>query len=352
MRIRFGLAGLCLAAGLALGAERVLDFSGSQPGTLPTGFATFVAGGGRPADWQVVMDELPTEFTPFTPKAATPGKWPVLAQVSRDPTDERFPVAYLTEEKFGDFTLRARVKIVGGAVEQMAGLVFRLQDEKNFYVARINVLDGNVRFYKFVNGERGQPVGNNLTVAKGVWHEFQVTCTGNRIEIRLNGQEAVPALTDNSFAVGRIGFMTKSDSVAHFADARLTYTPLVSLAQKLATMTLEKQKRLVNLRIYGQPADRSGLQVLAGKYENEVGLAAGEVEENVFRDNEMYAGRVGKDMVVTAPLRDRNGDPLGVVKLFMKPFPGQTEANAVARSEGTLKELQSRIGAARSLLEE
>jgi hypothetical protein len=43
-----------------------------------------------------------------------------------------------------------RFKIVDGVYEQMAGVVFRFQDTNNFYVARANAKDGNVRFYKVV----------------------------------------------------------------------------------------------------------------------------------------------------------------------------------------------------------
>jgi hypothetical protein len=43
---------------------------------------------------------------------------------------------------------------------------------------------------------------------------------------------------------------------------------------------------------------------------------------------------------------------MGVAQFFLKPFAGQTEANAAARVEATLKELQKKIGAARSLTED
>jgi hypothetical protein len=50
-------------------------------------------------------------------------------------------------------------------------------------------------------------------------------CKGNRIRCLLNGKELIPPLTDNSFSAGKIGFWTKSDSIAYFVDTKLTYVP-------------------------------------------------------------------------------------------------------------------------------
>ena len=44
-------------------------------------------------------------------------------------------------------------------MDQAAGLVFRYQDENNYYVMRANALENNVRFYKVVNGCHQQLAG-------------------------------------------------------------------------------------------------------------------------------------------------------------------------------------------------
>ena len=63
---------------------------------------------------------------------------------------------------------------------------------------------------------------------------------------------AVPLAVDNSFLLGKVGFMTKSDSLAYFSEAKVSYRPLESLASTLVRDTLAKQPRLKNLRIYGK----------------------------------------------------------------------------------------------------
>lgn len=335
----------------ASAAERSFDFSQTKPGQMPEGFRSFRAGAGKLGDWQVVLDEVPTELKPLTTNGAAANRLPVLAQLSRDPVDERFPVLLFDGEVYGDLTLTTRFKIVGGALEQMAGVVFRAQDEKNFYVVRANALDGNVRFYKFVNGERSEPIGNSLPVAKGVWHELVVDCTGNRIRVQFDGQPAMPDLNDNSLLIGKVGFLTKSDSVAYFAEAKVRYVPLESLAAALVRETIARQPRLLNVRVYGQTTAQPELHILASKVAAEVGQAATATPLKVFSENQTYLGTGKQEQIVTAPLHDRNGETAGVVQFFLKPFPGQTDANVIARVQLSIREMEHRVGAAKDLNE-
>ncbi|HAB17108.1 MAG TPA: hypothetical protein PLX89_06285 [Verrucomicrobiota bacterium] len=333
-----------------LGAERVFNFATTPLGKMPEGFKAFVAGSGPPANWQVVLADVPSVFQPLLAptNAPTANQLPVLAQLSQDPTNERFPVLYFDGERYGDFTFTTRFRLVRGAVEQMAGVVFRLQDERNFYVIRASGL-GNVRFYKFVAGERSTPIGNDLPIKRNQWYELTVRTVANRIDVLLDGQQAFPTLTDNSFLVGKVGFMTKSDAVSQFLDPKVVYQPLVTVAETLVRDTLEKQPRLLNLRLYGKTSSRSELHVLAAKNPSELGLAGTDVETRVFETNETFLGKNEDEFLVTSPLRDRNGEVIAVVKFFLRPFAGQTEANVAARVLPTVRWMESRLAAAEGL---
>jgi len=54
---------------------------------------------------------------------------------------------------------------------------------------------------------------------------------------------------------------------------------------------------------------------------------------------------------VIMPLRDRNGDAMAAVRVLMKPFPGQTEENAIGRAVPIVKEIQARAQALDDLLD-
>ena len=354
MRIRswWGVfPGLLAAAVTVLSAERVLDFSSIKEGEVPEGYRSRLAGGGKPGVWKVTMEPNSSQFALHGAVGTTDraSRIAALSQVSHDPTDERFPIFLWDGDVFGDLTLTVHLKINGGATEQMAGVVFRAKDERNCYVVRANALDGNVRFYKFLNGERSAPIGNAIPVTKGEWHELTVICRGNKIRVNFDGKEAMPELSDNSFLIGKVGFLTKSDSQASFADAVVQYQPLESLASVLVRDLVHRQPRLLNVRIYGKTTARPQLHVLAARTAGDVGTAAEDTENKVFAENQAYFSKTRDDNRIIAPLHDRNGETVGVVKFFLKPFAGQTEATTIARVLPLVRDLEERIGSANDL---
>jgi hypothetical protein len=350
IRLRVWMLGLFLPL-LLPAAEQVFDFTGTPAGELPAGWTNQLAGSGKPGDWKVVMEDVPPTFEPLSSQAPKFTRRAVLAQSSATAEDERFPIAVYTGDRFGDFTFTARFQITGGALEQIAGLVFRHQDAKNFYVLRASALGGNLRFYKFVDGQRSPPIGPLIPFTKGRWYELAVRTSGNQIDVLLDGTNVFPTITDNTFVSGRVGFITKSDTTALFSDARITYKPLETLATSLVRQTLADQPRMLNLRLYGTSAARSELHCLAAKDPKDVGIAATKTEIKVFEENQTYFGKNPDAAIVTAPLHDRNGEVIGVMKFFLKPYAGQVESTTVARVLPTLKKLESSIGGARELTE-
>jgi hypothetical protein len=169
MRNLFFCLGLALALSAA-GTEIKFDFSDYAAGSTPTNFISAVAGTGQPGDWKIVLDDVPPLLAPLTAQAPEVAKRAVLAQISRNPTDEHFPLFIYDRETFTDFKFSTRFKIVAGVVEQMAGIVFRYQNASNFYVLRASALGHNVRFYKVVDGLRTDPIGPALDITNDVWH--------------------------------------------------------------------------------------------------------------------------------------------------------------------------------------
>jgi hypothetical protein len=195
-------------------AEHSFDFGSTPVGKPPASFRSTLTGQGKPGDWQVILDEVAPKLAPLTPGVTNTARQPVLAQLSRDSTDEHFPLLIYEEEVYGDFSLTTQFKTVQGIAEQMAGIAFRIQNETNYYVVRASSLGNTFRFYKVVDGQRGQLIGVDTPVAAGVWHEIKVECKGNEIRCSLNGNQLIPTITDSSFNSGKIGFWTKSDSVS------------------------------------------------------------------------------------------------------------------------------------------
>jgi hypothetical protein len=337
------LLGLALWTGTARGAEQWLEFSRGKVGETPTGFLSLVAGEGPRGEWKIVLDDAPTVMEPITGSSPVSTKRAVLAQVSRDRTDERFPLFIYDQETFTDFKLTTRFKIVEGAVERIAGVVFRFQDTNNFYYVRASAQSGTVYFFKVVDGERSSPIGSRTNIAAGVWHELAVECKGTQIRILFNGSEAMPVLEDRSFARGKVGFWTKSDAVSHFADTQIIFTSREILAQLLVRDAFRKYDRLRGLKIYAVNTNETQARIVASLDAKEVGQPAPKEEQDVLARGTIYYGKGRNEVVVTLPLRDVNGEVAAAVRVVMNTFAGQTEKNAIVRALPVVKMMEPRV---------
>lgn len=341
----------CLAvATTTLGAEVKFDFGEYQAGSSPTNFQASLAGDGQPGGWNIIEDSVPSAFTPFSGGAPLVNQRGVLAQTGGDMTDEHFPMFVYQGDSFRNFKFTARFKIVSGVTEQMAGLVFRYQNASNFYVLRASALGHNVRFYKVVDGVRSEPIGTDNDISAGGWHNLAVQCHGNEITCWLDDKLVMPPLQDNTFGVGKLGFWTKSDSVTYFSDATIDYTPRIPAAQALVDDIMEKQPRILTLRIY-TPGEGGRLKIIASNDAKEVGQPGENAEQAAVTDGTVSFGKSAGVVAVTLPFRDRNGDPMGAVRIRLKSFFGETQDNAVTRATQILKLMQAQIGTTKDLLE-
>ncbi len=349
MRHHLFLLGLVLIAGRLSAAERVFDFSKTPTNQPPADSVSAVAGDGKPGAWKVLMDDVP--LPSIDSNAPVMARKSIVGQLASDATDEHFPLLILGNDTYGDFTFTARFKIVDGVTEQMAGIAFRIQDEKNFYVLRASALGGNVLFYKVVGGIRGDLLGPKMTIPKGKWQELSVECSGNRIRCLFNGTEIMPAAIDNSFSVGKVGFWTKSDSISYFTDAHITYTPRESFAKQLVEDTMKEYPRLLGLKVYTKTDGSDETRLVASNDQTAIGELGAKSDMDVINRGVNYYLKGKESVVVTMPLRDRNGDPLAAVQITMKTFPGQTEENAFVRAMPIIKTMQQRAAAATTLTE-
>jgi hypothetical protein len=330
----------------ASGAEIKINWGDFTTGQSPTNFHNALAGAGQPGDWKIVTDESPSAFTPLMPqiKSTAPGvRRPVLAQLSQDPANERFPMFIYDGQTFKNFKLTAPFKIVSGVAEQMAGVVFRFQNASNFYVIRVSELGRNLKFYKVVDGIRSDPIGPQLAIAPNTWHTLAVQCLGDQITSWLDDKPVMPTLNDSSFSAGKIGFWTKSDAVSYFGDTTIDYTPLVPAAQSLVRDILKKYPRLVGLRIYA-PDATGQMRILASKNEAEIGLPGTDADKLVFTSGNPSIGHNKGTVLVDEPLNDRNGVTMATVRVELKSHTfAETQAMVLTRARIVIDAMQAQV---------
>jgi hypothetical protein len=200
------------AAAAPSGAPQVWSFETDKAGGAPAGFSFGRTGSGAPGRWIVQAE-------PGAPSGAN-----VLAQVSADGTDSRFPVAVADTPELRDVRLSVRCKPVSGSVDQACGLVFRYRDENNYYLTRANALENNVRLYIVKHGHRKQLESWSGPVTSKAWHELRVDARGDRFEVYWEGKKIIDAHDQTFPDAGKVGVWTKADSVTYFDD--LSATPL------------------------------------------------------------------------------------------------------------------------------
>lgn len=331
-------------------AEHLFDFSADALNQSPPGFRSLVVGQGKPGDWKVILQEVPPLLKPLTPEAPRVTRHAVLAQLAREPIERHFPLLIYEADTYGDFKLKTRFKIAGGALEQMAGIVFHYQNASNFFVVYADALGNAFRCTKMVDGEWKPPIGPAMEVSKGTWHSLTVQCDGTRIVCSLDGKEAIKLIDSADNRPGKIGFWTRADSVCYFADTKLTYTPQENPAQTLVRQTLEDYSRLLGLKIYAVAAGGKRPVVIASKDAKDLGKPGGKAEEDVIKRGVVYYGKTRHAVSVTVPLRNRNGDPIAAACITMKTFPGQTEDNAMARARPVVRKMQNQVESREDLL--
>jgi hypothetical protein len=203
--LAFASALLVVGAGaLAPGGGTTWDFQADAVGAAPAGFSFARTGQGGPGRWEVRLD--PT----------APAGDHVLAQVEVDGTDHHFPVAVADAPRPKDVRLDVRCKLVAGKVDQACGLVVRYRDEDNYYVARANALEDNVRLYRVVQGRRRQLADWSGAVSRGAWHALSLEVRGDALRVLWEGKPVI-STTDATFGeAGQVGVWTKADSVTSF----------------------------------------------------------------------------------------------------------------------------------------
>ena len=188
--------------------ERTITFAQFDPGATPPGFVVALTGGGGPVSWVVVED------------STAPNGKRALAQTSRDTTDNRFPLCVFGGISARDVQVAVRFKAVSGRVDQAAGVVVRYKDADNYYVARANALEDNVRLYKVEGGRRVQIAGISIKVSPGQWHDLRLSARGTHLVVTFDDKwfEADDATFQSA---GLAGLWTKADSVTHFDNLRI-----------------------------------------------------------------------------------------------------------------------------------
>jgi hypothetical protein len=173
--------------------------------------ATMWSGQNNPATVRSVAQSLFGRATDaFVTNQTAAGAFPLA--VHRDTAD------------FRNGTIRVRFKLVSGASDQTAGIVFNLQPTGEYTYARYNTKDGDVALWRFAEGTR-HLIAHGTTHAQlplNTWQELTVTVNDRQVAASVPGSTPISIThTLDGPVSGRVGLWTKRDSVTTFRDFRV-----------------------------------------------------------------------------------------------------------------------------------
>jgi len=184
----------------------------------------------RLASPDAVVGAPPDSCRPALTGECGPVAWQVLlvhnraalAEMSRVAVDNRFPLCVVDTMKASDVELGVSFTPVAGKIDQAAGLMFRVKDANNYYVARANALENNVNLYHVVRGIRRLITGVDVPVLTGKTQQLGMRIEGDVIKVSLNGRPIINVSDRTIQGSGAVGIWTKADSVTAFYELTIS----------------------------------------------------------------------------------------------------------------------------------
>ncbi|WP_428266808.1 hypothetical protein [Haliangium sp.] len=191
------------AAPAAEPTNTVWAFEQPGPGPLPDG-------------WSAPVGEWRLEAVDGAPSGSR-----VLVQTAsnRSPV---FNLALVDGSSDADVDIQVHLRARRGRIDQGGGVVWRAKDARNYYIARYNPLEDNLRVYTVKDGRRRQLDSADLRLDHGAWHVLRVTMTGDHIECYLDGQKHLDVRDTTFVDAGMVGLWTKADAQTEFDDLSLS----------------------------------------------------------------------------------------------------------------------------------
>lgn len=184
---------------------KAFTFGKSDLGKIPAGWKAEQTGKGDASVWKVVEDKTAPSKTGYA-----------LAQTAESP-GAVFNVCVLESASVKDVEVSVAFKANAGKKDRGAGIVWRYQDANNYYIARMNPLEDNIRVYKVVGGKRSAEFQDaEVKVPSGEWHTLKIKMAGDHIECFVDEKKYLDVKDETFTKAGKFGLWTKADAQTSF----------------------------------------------------------------------------------------------------------------------------------------
>jgi hypothetical protein len=202
-----GLSAVLISFGLF---GDTINFDAHKPGAMPpfwTSTATREAAAPR---WTIRQD------------ATAPSRPNVFAQLSTNAGESEFPLAVFDRVVCRDGDLSVKFKIVAGERRiKAAGLVWRYQDQRNYYLLHFSVDEKNIVLFHVQDGQAHALHTVSHDLRANQWYVAKVIFRGPRIRVLFGNRQLFDAVDDSITRSGKTALWTRGGTVAFFDDFRI-----------------------------------------------------------------------------------------------------------------------------------
>lgn len=215
---------VCVVSMVAVTSAQT-DWLGGTPGGEPTEFVVLAG------PWRVAQDgtERILKLDASAWKTGTPPErltekaralFPATAAEfeARVRAGLQFPYGVVRSvDRFERGELQVDFRLVAGASDQFASLLFGLTPDGNHLAFRYNTKDGDTALWKVVNGQRERihSGGVHVDVKLGEWRTLRMRLDGAQVTGWVDNVQAL-SHTLTMPAVGKVGLWSKADSVTDY----------------------------------------------------------------------------------------------------------------------------------------
>jgi hypothetical protein len=187
------------------------DFEGVALNRIPDGWKIEATNQkGALATWQVIED-----------LSAPSGKKVLALTDATQGLGSTFNLCWTDAIGFLNGEIEVAFKANTGKEDQGGGVIWRARDKNNYYVARFNPLEDNLRLYYVKNGSRKMLASASMKIPSGEWHRLKIVHNGETIESYLDGKKLIEVKDKTFLKPGGVGLWTKADAATSFDDLNI-----------------------------------------------------------------------------------------------------------------------------------
>jgi len=151
-------------------------------------------------------------------------KWTVTKQtltlLKTDAYGSHFNTCY-SKDTFLNGEISVDFRANSGREDQGGGIMWRVQNDNNYYVVRFNPLEDNLRVYYVKNSHRVLLKSADKKLDTKEWHTIKLIQNQNRYTIFLDGEKLLEG-SDNTFTkAGGVGVWSKADALTSFKNLKV-----------------------------------------------------------------------------------------------------------------------------------